>query len=189
MESYMIHNETRSLALGRKVVEQGHYDRVSNYLRIKFPGVPYDTIFEATHYGISKWYDSAPAHVHTCPVKTRGWIIQVAQRSLSKEIRRERRFTELPTHDRTEERGPSMSIPDDLKRDDLSAILGALSVEKLFEVLTPAIGETMRLHVLDGYTVSEVATLLGCSKDTIKKRLKQGYARLRDAIRNDECTW
>ena len=82
-----------------------------------------------------------------------------------------------------------MSIPDDLKRDDLSAILGALSVEKLFEVLTPAIGETMRLHVLDGYTVSEVATLLGCSKDTIKKRLKQGYARLRDAIRNDECTW
>jgi RNA polymerase sigma factor (sigma-70 family) len=189
MESQAIHNERRGIALGRKVVEQGQYSRVSNYLRIKFPRVPYDTIYEATHYGISKWYDSAPAHVHTCPVKTRGWIIQVAQRSLSREIRRERRFTELPTHDKTEERGVSMSMPDDLKRDDLSLILGTLSVEKLFSILTPTIAETMRLHVLDGYTASEVAALLGCSRDTVKKRLKKGYARLREAVRNDECTW
>lgn len=189
MESSMIYNETRGRALGKMVVEQGQYTRVCNYLRIKFPRVPYDTIFEATHYGISKWYDSAPAHVHTCPVKTRGWIIQVAQRSLSREIRRERRFTELPTHDKTEERGAPMTIPDDLKRDDMATILGLLSVEKLFEMLTPAVAQTMRLHVLDGYTVSEVAAMLGCSKDTVKKRLKQGYARLREAVRNDECTW
>lgn len=174
---------------GGVVVDENHYEVVCGYLKSKFPRVSFDTIYEAAHLGISEWYTGAPHHVQTCPKKSRGWMIQVAQRSLSRELRRVRRFEDLPMQERSDDDIWQQTVMRMLCRDDQSFIVDSLTIEKLFAALAPPVAESMRLHVLEDYTVDEVAQLQFCSRDTVKKRLKQGYARLRKVVRQDECSW
>lgn len=69
---------------------------------------------------------------------------------------------------------------------DLSAVDAALSlenaitIEELFNELSPLLKETAELHFLQGYSFEEIAIKLTANPETIKKRCKRAMAQLRE---------
>lgn len=169
-------------------IHRRYYSTAFNSLRAAFPAATPDAIVDATQYGIGEWYTSAPTEVCISTNKSRNWIIQVARRSLMHELRREKRYTMLPDMDH-DDADPQTQMPPGLVEDTTSSVIGDLLVEGLFMRLPPATADAMRLHVIDGFTVKEIAAIQGCSPNTVKKRLKGGYAKLRDIVRKERCYW
>jgi len=165
-----------------------YYNTAFNCLRAAFPAATPDAIVDATRYGIGEWFSSAPQEVFISTEKSRNWIIQVARRSLMHELRREKRYTMLPDMDQ-DESDPQAQTPPGLVDDSSSSLIGALLVEGLLKKLPPVTAEAMRMHVIEGFTVKEIAELQRCSPNTVKKRLKVGYAKLRDIVRKERCSW
>jgi RNA polymerase sigma-70 factor (ECF subfamily) len=59
-------------------------------------------------------------------------------------------------------------------------------VHSLLDDLSEPTAEAMALHFMLGYTVSEIATALAVSPDTIWSRLKSGKRALRKALSEDD---
>jgi RNA polymerase sigma factor (sigma-70 family) len=159
-----------------------------NCLRAAFPTTPADTMYDAVRYGICEWFFTAPQEVKSSLEKSRSWIIQVSRRSLMHELRRMKRLTALPDHEAAADQAVA-ALPDTLIDNSSRSMLGSLIVENLLTNLTSSVAEAMQLHVMDGFTVKEIAEIQYCSSSTVKKRLKTGYAKLRDIVRKEECNW
>jgi RNA polymerase sigma-70 factor (ECF subfamily) len=54
--------------------------------------------------------------------------------------------------------------------------------EALLRRLPPEQAETIRLRVLDGLQLDEIAQVLECSINTVSSRLRYGFQKLRDAV-------
>ena len=102
------------------------------------------------------------------PEHERRWLFRVALNQCRDEWKRSRR-TELPL-----DQAPLISVPP-MERDILEQV-SALP-EKLRTVI--------HLHYYEGYSLDEIAALLGVSLSAVKMRMKRG----RDALRNRLEEW
>jgi RNA polymerase sigma-70 factor, ECF subfamily len=64
--------------------------------------------------------------------------------------------------------------------------LAELDLEKMFSSLSEDQQKTLRLHFLEGYTLDEIATMLGQTKGNIRHHSFRGLERLRKLIFGDE---
>jgi RNA polymerase sigma factor (sigma-70 family) len=165
-----------------------YFKTAFNCLRAGFPNAPADAIYDAVRYGICEWFFNAPQEVLASLEKSRSWIFQVAKRSLMHELRRMQKLTTLPEHDARDNEWQAVT-PAPLVDDSSRAMFSSLAVENLFRSLSSSVAEAMQLHVMEGFTVKEIAEIQYCSSSTVKKRLKRGYAKLRDIVRKEECSW
>jgi RNA polymerase sigma factor (sigma-70 family) len=68
-------------------------------------------------------------------------------------------------------------------RDDpMDQILAELDLRKVFRTLSEDQQKTLRLHFIEGYTLDEIAKMLGQSKGNIRHHSFRGLERLRKQI-------
>ena len=70
----------------------------------------------------------------------------------------------------------------------MEAALGKSTARKMFEALSKDQRETLRLHFIEGYTIDEVAAMLGQSRGNIRHHCFRGLDRLRKELfpKNDK---
>ena len=66
--------------------------------------------------------------------------------------------------------------------DSIEAVLGNGALEKMFEGLSENQRQTFRLFFLEGYTLDEIASQLGQSRENIKHHYFRGLEKLRKQI-------
>ncbi|MBS1902575.1 MAG: RNA polymerase sigma factor [Bacteroidetes bacterium] len=107
-------------------------------------------------------------------------IYTAAKRKLIDEIRRRKRlvpFSQIDTHDQNS----AIRIPN-----PEHLTLERLAIEQLIERLSPKQAEAVRLHYLEGHTVSEVGRILNISSDAAKARITAALRTLRALALHDE---
>lgn len=66
--------------------------------------------------------------------------------------------------------------------DPVDSILAELDLQKMFGTLSDDQQKTLRLHFIEGYTLDEIATMLGQTKGNIRHHSFRGLERLRKQI-------
>ena len=66
--------------------------------------------------------------------------------------------------------------------DPIDSILAELDLQKMFATLSEDQQKTLRLHFIEGYTLDEIAKILGQSKGNIRHHSFRGLERLRKQI-------
>jgi RNA polymerase sigma-70 factor, ECF subfamily len=66
--------------------------------------------------------------------------------------------------------------------DSTAQILAELDLQKLFGTLSEAQQKTLRLHFIEGYTLDEIATMLGQTKGNVRHHSFRALERLRKQI-------
>ena len=66
--------------------------------------------------------------------------------------------------------------------DPVDSILAELDLQKMFGTLSEDQQKTLRLHFIEGYTLDEIATMLGQTKGNIRHHSFRGLERLRKQI-------
>jgi RNA polymerase sigma-70 factor (ECF subfamily) len=66
--------------------------------------------------------------------------------------------------------------------DPVDSILAELDLQKIFRTLSEDQQKTLRLHFIEGYTLDEIATMLGQSKGNIRHHSFRGLEQLRKQI-------
>jgi RNA polymerase sigma factor (sigma-70 family) len=66
--------------------------------------------------------------------------------------------------------------------DPIDRILTELDLQKMFETLSEDQRKTLRLHFIEGYTLDEVAKMLGQSKGNVRHNSFRGLEKLRKQI-------
>jgi RNA polymerase sigma-70 factor (ECF subfamily) len=66
--------------------------------------------------------------------------------------------------------------------DPVDQILAELDLQKMFGTLSEDQRKTLRLHFIEGYTLDEIATMLGQTKGNIRHHSFRGLERLRKQI-------
>jgi RNA polymerase sigma-70 factor, ECF subfamily len=67
-------------------------------------------------------------------------------------------------------------------QDPVDSILAELDLQKMFGTLSEDQQKTLRLHFIEGYTLDEIATMLGQTKGNIRHHTFRGLERLRKMI-------
>ena len=104
------------------------------------------------------------------------WVMTIAHRRAVDAVRRnesQKRYDGQATVDEISHDEPADRL---LKEEEHTAVRGCL------DTLTELQLESVRLAYFNGYTYSEVATLLGKPLPTIKTRMRDGLIRLRDCL-------
>ena len=112
----------------------------------------------------------------------RRWILQMAYR---RAISRRRYLNSRHFYAQVELDGQSVEIAG-LRSDELDAPMGRipaeLDLQKMFGALSEDQQKTLRLHFIEGYTLDEIATMLGQTKGNIRHHSFRGLERLRKQI-------
>jgi RNA polymerase sigma-70 factor (ECF subfamily) len=66
--------------------------------------------------------------------------------------------------------------------DPVDSILAELDLQKLFGTLSEDQQKTLRLHFIEGYTLDEIANILGQTKGNVRHHSFRGLERLRKQI-------
>ena len=110
------------------------------------------------------------------------WIMQVTYRraiSRRRYLNSRHFYSQVELDDQSfETSGPrwaSSSVPED-------AILSELDLQKMFGTLSEDQQKTLRLHFIEGYTLDEIAKMLGQTKGNIRHHSFRGLERLRKQI-------
>ena len=97
-----------------------------------------------------------------------------------------RRAVDAVRRNETYRKHDTSGVGDDVTRDEpLDSVIKDeehRAVRTCLETLTELQLESVRLAYFNGYTYSEVATLLGKPLPTIKTRMRDGLIRLRDCL-------
>ena len=108
--------------------------------------------------------------------KAKTWVMTIAHRRAVDAVRRSE----------SQKRQDQHSAPDEVSHDEpADAVIEAEehgAVRDCLETLTELQLESVRLAYFNGYTYSEVATLLDKPLPTIKTRMRDGLIRLRDCL-------
>jgi RNA polymerase sigma-70 factor (ECF subfamily) len=108
--------------------------------------------------------------------KARTWVMTIAHRRAVDAVRRNE------SQKRQDERTAPEQVSHDEPADSLIAAEEQGAVRECLETLTDLQLESVRLAYFNGYTYSEVATLLDKPLPTIKTRMRDGLIRLRDCL-------
>lgn len=108
--------------------------------------------------------------------KAKTWVMTIAHRRAVDAVRR----------NEAAKRSDQQGAPDEVSHDEPGdAVVAAEehgSVRRCMETLTDLQLESVRLAYFNGYTYSEVASLLDKPLPTIKTRMRDGLIRLRDCL-------
>jgi RNA polymerase sigma-70 factor (ECF subfamily) len=66
--------------------------------------------------------------------------------------------------------------------DSVDSILAELDLQKMFGALSEDQQKTLRLHFIEGYTLDEIAKMLGQTKGNVRHHSFRGLERLRKQI-------
>ncbi|WP_053204759.1 ECF RNA polymerase sigma factor SigK [Jiangella muralis] len=108
----------------------------------------------------------------------RGWILTIAHRRAVDRVRREQAGSDR--EERAARRDDER--PYDHVADEVEANVEREQVRRCLDSLTGLQRESIALAYYDGYTYREVAQLLHAPLGTVKTRLRDGLARLRDCM-------
>jgi RNA polymerase sigma-70 factor (ECF subfamily) len=110
------------------------------------------------------------------------WILQMAyRRALSRRryLNSRHFYTQLEFDDQTVQIAESRSAP---VGDPIDAISSELDLQKMFGTLSDDQQKTLRLHFIEGYTLDEIAKMLGQTKGNVRHHSFRGLERLRKQI-------
>jgi RNA polymerase sigma-70 factor (ECF subfamily) len=108
--------------------------------------------------------------------KAKTWVMTIAHRRAVDAVRRNE------SQKRQDEKTAPEQVSHDEPADSLIAAEERGAVRECLETLTDLQLEAVRLAYFNGYTYSEVATLLDKPLPTIKTRMRDGLIRLRDCL-------
>jgi RNA polymerase sigma-70 factor (ECF subfamily) len=110
------------------------------------------------------------------------WILQMTyRRAISR--RRYLNSRHFYTRLELEEQSAQFSQPRSGRVDgSIDQILAELDLQKVFGTLSEDQQKTLRLHFIEGYTLDEIATMLGQSKGNIRHHSFRGMEKLRKQI-------
>jgi RNA polymerase sigma-70 factor, ECF subfamily len=108
--------------------------------------------------------------------KAKTWVMTIAHRRAVDAVRRNE------SQKRQDEKAAPEQVSHDEPADSLIAAEEHGAVRECLETLTDLQLEAVRLAYFNGYTYSEVATLLDKPLPTIKTRMRDGLIRLRDCL-------
>jgi RNA polymerase sigma-70 factor (ECF subfamily) len=108
--------------------------------------------------------------------KAKTWVMTIAHRRAVDAVRRNE------SQKRQDEKTAPEQVSHDEPADSLIAAEEHGAVRECLETLTDLQLEAVRLAYFNGYTYSEVATLLDKPLPTIKTRMRDGLIRLRDCL-------
>jgi RNA polymerase sigma-70 factor (ECF subfamily) len=108
--------------------------------------------------------------------KAKTWVMTIAHRRAVDAVRRNE------SQKRQDEKTAPEQVSHDEPADSLIAAEEQGAVRECLETLTDLQLEAVRLAYFNGYTYSEVATLLDRPLPTIKTRMRDGLIRLRDCL-------
>ena len=108
--------------------------------------------------------------------KAKTWVMTIAHRRAVDAVRRNE------SQRRQDEKTAPEQVSHDEPADSLIAAEEHGAVRECLETLTDLQLEAVRLAYFNGYTYSEVATLLDKPLPTIKTRMRDGLIRLRDCL-------
>jgi RNA polymerase sigma-70 factor, ECF subfamily len=110
------------------------------------------------------------------------WILQMTyRRALSR--RRYLHSRHFYTHVELDEQSFELAEPRCGHSDDpVDSILAELDLQKMFGALSEDQQKTLRLHFIEGYTLDEIANMLGQSKGNVRHHSFRGLERLRKQI-------
>src|SRR5712692_5297855 len=110
----------------------------------------------------------------------RFWILQMAYR---RAISRHRYLTSRHFYTRLELDDAASDLADPRTagrfEDSIEGRIGTGGLRKVFEALSENQRRTLQLHFMEGYTIGEIATMLGQSRGNIKHHYHRGLDRLR----------
>lgn len=110
------------------------------------------------------------------------WIMQMAYRraiSRRRYLNSRHFYTRLELDDEAIQRVEPRSSDSD---EPIGQILAELDLQKLFGALSEDQQKTLRLHFIDGYTLDEIAKMLGQTKGNVRHHSFRGLERLRKLI-------
>ena len=109
------------------------------------------------------------------------WILQMAfRRAVSR--RRYLSARHFYKHVELEESSVHGELRATSSDDSTAQVLEALDLRRVFETLSDDQQRTLRLHFIEGYTLDEIATMLGQTKGNIRHHSFRGLERLRKLI-------
>jgi RNA polymerase sigma-70 factor (ECF subfamily) len=109
------------------------------------------------------------------------WILQLTfRRAISR--RRYLNSRHFYTQVELDEQSESGEIRCGRPADPFHSILAELDLQKMFGTLSEDQRKTLRLHFIEGYTLDEIATILGQTKGNIRHHSFRGLERLRKQI-------
>jgi RNA polymerase sigma-70 factor (ECF subfamily) len=110
------------------------------------------------------------------------WIVQVTYR---RAISRRRYLNSRHFYTQVELDDESFHVAEarfGFSGDPVDPILAELDLKKMFDTLSEDQQKTLRLHFIEGYTLDEIATMLGQTKGNIRHHSFRGLERLRKKI-------
>lgn len=125
---------------------------------------------------VALWRQAARVDPHRTPV--RQWLLMLAHRRAVDRVRREQ--TQRDYTERAARRIPAAAT--DPTAETIVDGLDAERVRRALASLTDLQRQAIELAYYGGRTYREVAALLGVPEGTIKSRLRDGLARLRDLV-------
>lgn len=127
----------------------------------------------------ARTFDSSKASVQF-------WIVQMTyRRAISRRqyLNSRHFYTRVELDEQMIQTGPSGFGPPDGSADQQTA---ELDLEKMFRSLSEDQQKTLRLHFIEGYTLDEIAKMLGQTKGNIRHHSFRGLERLRKLIYGSE---
>jgi RNA polymerase sigma-70 factor, ECF subfamily len=110
------------------------------------------------------------------------WIVQVTYRraiSRRRYLSSRHFYTQVELDEQSSEDAETQwGHPDD----SVDSVLAELDLQKMFGTLSDDQRKTLRLHFIEGYTLDEIATILGQTKGNIRHHSFRGLERLRKQI-------
>ena len=110
------------------------------------------------------------------------WILQLTfRRAISRRryLNSRHFYTQVELDEQSSEAG---EIRCGRSADPFHSILAELDLQKMFGTLSEDQRKTLRLHFIEGYTLDEIATILGQTKGNIRHHSFRGLERLRKQI-------
>jgi RNA polymerase sigma-70 factor (ECF subfamily) len=110
------------------------------------------------------------------------WILQIAYR---RAISRRRHLSSRHFYTRVELDEESIEITNPRlghSDESIDQKLAALDLQKMFGILSGDQQQTLRLHFIEGYTLDEIAKILGQTKGNVRHHSFRGLERLRKLI-------
>jgi RNA polymerase sigma-70 factor (ECF subfamily) len=124
---------------------------------------------------LGRAFDASKASAHF-------WILQMTYR---RAISRRRHLNSRHFYTQVELDDESFQIAETRcghSDDPVDSILAELDLQKMFGALSEDQQKTLRLHFIEGYTLDEIATMLGQTKGNIRHHSFRGLERLRKQI-------
>lgn len=147
-----------------------HYEAMASYIRRRV-GCSHDAEDLISETFIAMVRNLPRYRLRGAPF--RAWLYRLATTQVSRWARSKRRQANRELKERAGPSGKDASASVEAQREQVRLVL--MSLPTRFQ-------DVLSLHYLEGMSVVETASVLGCSQGTVKSRLSRGRARMREKL-------